>query len=488
MIKVIPPDSQNFDEPMAQFIKMSSDGIRGSDLKSFIKRAGHEFVDAIKNIKFDKGEVPIHLIALGATEYYGPNRNGDGFKVATCKKYHHTFVKHARFYRNHINKNPEKSYGIVKYSYYNDSMHRIELLVALNGDKKAAEKNGGLVADLELEKLANGKDIGVSMACYVPFDVCSVCGNKAKSRKDYCRGFDEGGKCPGGGLFTKIATVLADGTQVYADNPNPKFFDISHVPRPADRIAWVMGQLKEAGDHREIIGGAELAERLNLRDESITQPEIIVSNNENTSFYNALKKLAEAERKILTQKKSNLNLAFMPEVQPLIDWSEINTLNVDQAVGGLTREKVAMPLGGFLHAISNLIVPENVYVQSKLSLPGIYGRIIKSANLDGWLNCAKQWSDLCRQPSNQMKLWVTKVSQDYSLNRNQVYRRIKKASLYYPTPPSIQSSFIKLGSLGKDAEQIAKLYALYKVAFIRNNLDDADLDLLCELTVRQDYF
>jgi hypothetical protein len=196
--------------------------------------------------------VPIHLIAIGATEFYGPNRNGDGFKEATLRKYAHTFVtkpvtrEGAYFYRDHLNKNPLKSYGTVKAAFYHPAMHRVELLVALNGTKEAAERNNGLLADRELEKLARDDDgdaFGVSMACRVPFDVCSGCGNRARHRGEYCTART----CKYGGLAEAITKVAADGHVLHADNPDPAFFDISHVYRPADRTAYVMGMLKAAG-------------------------------------------------------------------------------------------------------------------------------------------------------------------------------------------------------------------------------------------------
>ena len=107
MLKIITPSSWQFDEPIAQMIKISSQGLKGADLSLFIKRAGHSFADELQNIELTPGEVPVHLIAIGSTEFYGPNRNGDGFKEATCKKDHNSFVKHARWYRNHKNKNPQ---------------------------------------------------------------------------------------------------------------------------------------------------------------------------------------------------------------------------------------------------------------------------------------------------------------------------------------------------------------------------------------------
>jgi len=175
--KIITPGSQDLGEPVAQLVKVSSRGLRGSDLDDFVKRASVQFIDKIASIKFGPGEVPIHLIALGSTEGYGPNRNGDGFREVVCKQYHPTFVKYARWFRDHCNKNPAKGRGIIKASDYNDKMRRIELLVALNGTKEAADRNGGLVADEEVEQLNRGKDIEVSMATRVSHDVCLLSGS-----------------------------------------------------------------------------------------------------------------------------------------------------------------------------------------------------------------------------------------------------------------------------------------------------------------------
>ena len=67
------------------------------------------------------------------------------------------------------------------------------------------------------------------MGCRIKFDVCSICGNKAPSRKDYCVH-----------AKNQLNDIYPDGRIVYVDNPNPKFFDISVVFRPADRTGYMM--------------------------------------------------------------------------------------------------------------------------------------------------------------------------------------------------------------------------------------------------------
>ncbi|MBQ2619791.1 MAG: hypothetical protein IJF84_00460 [Thermoguttaceae bacterium] len=166
MLKIV--DNSSFDwgdEPLGSIIKVSSEGLVGADRQEFVKRASGSLLDTVDSIKVNPGEELVHLIALGTTEDYGPNRNGDGFKKKACEDYHHYFVKDAKVYRNHKNTDPENSYGVVKASAFNEDMSRVELIVALNRTKEAAKRNKGHVADKELDKLESDKPLACSMAC-----------------------------------------------------------------------------------------------------------------------------------------------------------------------------------------------------------------------------------------------------------------------------------------------------------------------------------
>lgn len=241
-IKYISPNDFSRDLPPLQTIKIAKQRKYYHDKLAFEKRAGKVF-DYEEIIKLARpGEYLVHVIALGCDEVYGPNRNGDAFTIDTCQKYHNTFTKFARWYRNHNHHDPRKSYGVVKKSAFNARDGRIELIVALNATKEAAQRNGGRVADKEIEILESGDDVAVSMACKVAYDVCSGCGNKARSRAEYC---DED-ICKYGGLKNNIGKTFEDGHILRAFNPEPKFFDISFVERPADRIAYSIGTIKSA--------------------------------------------------------------------------------------------------------------------------------------------------------------------------------------------------------------------------------------------------
>lgn len=169
MYKTIDPDSFGFDGPIFEQIKISNRGLIGHDKAAFEKRAATSlFKDFDRLVKSAREDEPLyHLIAMGATEYTGPNRNGDGWRSDVLRQTHPTFVKYAKFYQNHRNTDPAKSYGVVKASAFNEAMPRVELIVGFNGNKEAAKRNNGLVATSQLEKLAAGKPLPVSMSCVI---------------------------------------------------------------------------------------------------------------------------------------------------------------------------------------------------------------------------------------------------------------------------------------------------------------------------------
>lgn len=119
------------------------------------KQASTIFGMDYSDMKPDDRHVGIHVVALGDAEHYQFNRNGDGFPKEACVKYHDTFVKNGHVFRHHVNKDPEKSIGIVKASAYNEPMGRIELFIHADKDKAAPE----------LERLEKEGEIPFSMAC-----------------------------------------------------------------------------------------------------------------------------------------------------------------------------------------------------------------------------------------------------------------------------------------------------------------------------------
>lgn len=483
MLKVIAPSSQEFDAPVMQMVKVSERGLRGNDLTELVKRASHDFVELVRTPGLIKaGDVPVHLIAIGATEFYGPNRNGDGFTESTCRDRHREFVKHARWYRNHANKNPAISYGLVKGSQYNERMHRIELLCVLNGTKEAARRNGGYVANEELEKLAREEDIPVSMACLIDYDVCSECGHRSKHKGEYCTSKADGGFCTRDGAKTALCRVYADGRIHHVDNPHPRFFDISKVFRPADRIAYTMGKLASAV---HILGGAQLAQELN-----VTAPAIL-SVDEYTPYKIAEQiklayTLASIENAVEARAQDKLNLAFVKAAADTRDFGNAPGQLDSHIWSALAQSKVFLPVEGFLQLTTGDSVKAALAAPLvQRQLPGVYGRMIE----DGSLAPAVENNIFSVQdvlPTSKARDWASKYAGDFSLEKTAVDRRIVRAAIYTMETPTIVST--KPVAANPAVEQLARSYALYKLAALQYLKErDAQFELTSELAIRQNY-
>ena len=202
--------------------------------------AAQEILDFTKSIDRKEGKFYLHINAMGAGEYYGSNRNGDYFPEDNLKQWHKTFeTSPAHIYRHHINKDPSIAIGDVIFSYYNDRMHRVEIIAELDKAKAAPE----------YAAIERGEYPMTSMACNTPYDVCSICNNKAHTRSEYCSH-----------LATQLNKTLPDGRRVMSLNVGPlKFFDMSIVIRPADVTSSVLQKVASANEI-PVLGSVESAQ------------------------------------------------------------------------------------------------------------------------------------------------------------------------------------------------------------------------------------
>jgi len=211
------------------------------DPAQITKQASTIFNCDYSDLKPDADHVGIHVVALGAGERYGSNRNADIMYKAACQKYHYTFVKHGHVYRHHRNKDSKKALGAIKASAYNDEMDRVELFIHANKEKCGDE----------LQRLEKEGEIPFSMAVRVPGDFCSICNQFRKTASDP-------NECEH--IRNHLGETWDDGRKVAMDNRDLTFFDISFVGRPADRIAW---NLKVASAD-ERIDSIKLAEQAGI--------------------------------------------------------------------------------------------------------------------------------------------------------------------------------------------------------------------------------
>lgn len=212
--------------------------------------ASQEAIDALNQIEPEAGRVYCLVVALGAREHWGDNNNGDGFPIAGLlnsmpewtrkpvtdrqrdqyEQYrgrvkpvfgHRTFVTNAHTFYEHENQKPALKIGDIHGSFWNDPMKRVENIISVIEE---GLKDTVLIARARriAAKIRNGESLATSMACRVPFDRCSICGNLAPTRKQYCQH-----------LLTKLRQVMEDGRSIAMINDFPVFFDESIVETPA---------------------------------------------------------------------------------------------------------------------------------------------------------------------------------------------------------------------------------------------------------------
>jgi hypothetical protein len=487
MEKIIVPSSWNLGDLCATMVKKSSRGLVGADYDVLVKRAGAKAADWIRNIEFNDDQIPLHVIAMGATEGYGPNRNGDGFKEAALKRYHDTFVKYANHYRHHKNKDPKVRYGTVKASFYNDSMKRVELLIALNKTAAAAEKYGGFVADKELELIESGKDIPVSMACKVAYDVCSGCGNKARHRGEYCTAET----CKYGGCRDNLTKVAADGHHLHVDNPHPSFFDISTVIKPADRIAYgnVAEYLQKAASCL-YEGGAALAEAYGI----VAPPDVWRSLGTSDRMVSLLKlatALANIEDTIETQRYRTIATSFSLD-KPTIDLKPMGDIGTEKFAMGLRAladQDILLPLEDFLRlAVPGDYGEKIAEVSAIVSdlMPGIYNRLLSPYMLRSALFETSDFTPSQKLASAQQREWASKLAEHYSLSPEHVRNRMALASIRsLPEPVLLKRAHAHTAKVARFAEELAGAYAMYKLSFLVHK--NSNVPFTHELVVLQNY-
>lgn len=242
-------------------------GLRGKPCfeKVSAELQGSPALEYARSIEPVPGKTISLIIGLGSFEFYGLNRNGDGFneqpyrvgqqptcgcctdktrtawiEEAECTTHHYQSYENGAVFRHHVNKDRKKAVGHILKAFWNPIMHRVEVIEDLNNAK---------APDLAT-RIGDGEFPAKSMGCRIKFDVCTKCGHRAPTRKQYCDHL----KWEMGHLDQ------ATGIRYGALNPAPNFFDSSWVFRPADRTGWM---LKKVAEHAyELQGSSILGERV----------------------------------------------------------------------------------------------------------------------------------------------------------------------------------------------------------------------------------
>ena len=468
MNKIIHSGSWDFDAPAVQLIDIHSRGVDSSWMQKRAAALGPE----ISQIRAEPGRTALHLIAMGTTESFGPNRNADGFRRNELMRKHATFVTNGNVFKNHANKDPKRASGTIKYSAFNPTMDRVELVIAVDNNKWATE----------LEKLASGEDLPFSMACKVAFDECNICKNQAPSRKQYCQ------------CMKKMAgQILADGRQVYVDNPNPNFFDLSGVFRPADRIAYHLQKVASAG----VVTGADLAE---LEGLTADWRPITKYSSIRWKKLAALRKLSDIEKEIEATAPGHgirsLSKAFAGNGRPadsdVEQLSGVGRDRLNKLMGALGQAQISLPLRDFIKIVLGDEANGVNESSAEQHLPGIFTRMLDEggdeASEDGTYDPEGSSSML----SAGIKQIIDKMIPGMSLGEGPVGHRMQITIIRkIPDPKMLTGGgaihTIKSAEVDAGAELVAREYAKYKLALLAGVMEKESSEVSIRLGVLQNY-
>jgi hypothetical protein len=452
-VKTLEPGGWGFDRHIVVPVKVSSRGLIGADRRDFLKQASHVFLPFIDNVKFGADMEPVHILALGAYEKWGHNRNGDSFLEKVCRDCHGTFVKYAKWYNHHKNKPPGNThYGVIGHSAYNDEMARVELLGGLYKTAEAAARARGAVDKEALDMLARGDDVPVSMSCRVPHDECSACHNRARTRDEYCKA----ATCPAGGCANNLAKVVKMGSDAHhlgVFNPDPVWFDLSRVWRGADRTAYGARAdylTKAAAENGFEVPGALWAETL-----GVSAPlEALVHGDRATALVKLAHGLDVIER--LPARRVD-GMAFLDGVcAPATLDVAPGTKEANEYLSALADCGAVLALRDF----ARLEKKAHLTAAAAGLLPGVYGRAVRDGTVES-LAAAPRYALDSEYPSSKARTWASRVKESCSLDPSEVSRRASLASLRgLDVPQTLEKSACQ----GHDVERLARDYASYKLA------------------------
>lgn len=213
----------------------------------------------INSLRAQPDKIYVLNVALGASDAWGTNNNGEFFfdkkpladfpqvvsRFPSLARYSSgglltdhprygskTFLNNpAHFFDHHRNKDVNKAYGRCVFQFFNPEMQRVELVFELWPNKMIELGSSDV-----LDRLENDTPIESSMGCRVPWDMCSECGNVARIKQEYC-------SC----LRNLMNRILPDGRRVGAMNFLSSFHDMSRVNKNADRSSYVLQKVAREG-------------------------------------------------------------------------------------------------------------------------------------------------------------------------------------------------------------------------------------------------
>lgn len=238
-------------------------------------------------------------------------------------------------------------------------------------------------------------------------------------------------------------------------------FDISHVFRPADRIAYVSGKLQKAASAGECVSGAELAEQM-----GVTLPVSLLANELTSKRAQAqlqvLQLLADTERTLnlreLTKAAAYTPTGLAAAIQQPVDFDGAGSVKLAELLRGLADSAVILPVRDFLMLTIKQADAGLVNAVSSATI-SIFDRLMNEPNIASTLeNNVYFPADAAPPP---VRLWAEKVACTYSVLEDRLQKQAYTAALRGATPRHLVE---KTASATSAINALAKHYALYKIA------------------------
>jgi hypothetical protein len=461
--------------PGTSILEVSSKGIESA----FMQKTAAKHCPLYKNIKPEKGYSFLHIITTGGGERYGANSNADYYNEVSrpftftspapgiqktaqlaggLKDYHCTYMQFGGVYRQHRNsKKGFQKEGTVVAEWVNPEMHRGEVIVKLE-DEKWGEA---------LQKLAKGEQVAWSQGSGVPYDICSNCGHKAKTRAQYC-------SC----LKYNKLELDKEGRQIFAINDMPHFHDISEVTVPADKLALTLQKVAaQRGTY------TSLGQFIQESTEGLYIPLSLMhklASKRELDRLTLLQKLAKVEKEIKVNP-----LGSAEDVAEAMQLSEEEEKDVVKNVEGISLDKLLAGLDK-----KNMLLTPNTFIRIVIgkwpqdvdnvkNFPGALQNVFEDMMEDGNLKDVLEDSSFtpcCNFPDTSVSNKLNGLSDLLSLDAEPVRKRVITITIA-PKGKGSMSKEAQSGEPTEEAKVLAREYAKYQLAFLARKGDSVSTHL-----------
>jgi hypothetical protein len=395
---------------------------------------------------------------MGAGEFYGQNKNGDYWTKECCEKDCPTFVSNGHMFREHRNSSPDIKIGDIKAAAYHPQLNRVELI--LHGHIKKAEE--------EYELAREGKPLSFSMSARVPWDECSCCGNRAKRASEYC---DH--------LKYHMHQYLPEFKKyAFAFNKKAKFFDMSRVAKPADRIAHYLEYrmpedcMAKAASAQEVIPGWRLAELEGVDLGPDVEPGFTCP-----SCQSILTKLANLEKDfenpqyfgfkdMPTEWVDKVASNLYDEELTDAELSDLRRLQPGTMFRELAKKAAILPFHSFAAYAMGLTMGEvhedETVKQANCGLPGIFQHLMKSpmADLEGLFNAGSHNACGCDiNNDDAVQKFMDMATEKFGIETQPVKSRVLRITIKSASEPKTIKKVIDKNTVDGLARSLAESHS-----------------------------